>query len=67
MDPQVCLASGGLASIDQIVLMRLSRRVNVVPILAKADTMTIKQLDRVKKMVMVGRGLIWDYYYNVCI
>ena len=44
LDPQVCLASRGLTTIDRRLLARLSQRVNVIVCLAKSDLLTVRQL-----------------------
>ncbi|KAJ1554249.1 hypothetical protein HK096_004407, partial [Nowakowskiella sp. JEL0078] len=52
IDPNVAIANKGLTPIDRIVLERLSARVNIIPVLAKADLLSARQLKLCRNYIM---------------
>ncbi|KAL2915834.1 hypothetical protein HK105_204535 [Polyrhizophydium stewartii] len=51
LNPDVIIAAGGLSLVDRLVLAKLCTRVNVVPVLAKSDLLTVRQLRSVRALV----------------
>ncbi|ORX63891.1 Septin-domain-containing protein [Anaeromyces robustus] len=51
IDATTASVANGLTAIDIITIQKLSERVNLVPCLSKADLMTVKQLERIKKAI----------------
>ncbi|KAJ1554574.1 hypothetical protein HK096_002917, partial [Nowakowskiella sp. JEL0078] len=52
IDPNVAIANKGLTPIDRTVMERLSARVNIIPVLAKGDLLSVRQLKTCRKYVM---------------
>jgi len=51
IDATTASVANGLTAIDIITIQKLAERVNLVPCLSKADLMTVKQLERIKKAI----------------
>ncbi|KAJ1557698.1 hypothetical protein HK405_015381, partial [Cladochytrium tenue] len=52
LDPQVVLSSRGLTPLDRHALRKLAARLNVIPVLGKADLLTRRQLVAARKLVV---------------
>jgi septin family protein len=53
IDPTNVLANNGLCEIDLLVLTKLCGILNLVPCLGKSDLLSVRELARVKRLVMV--------------
>jgi septin family protein len=51
IDATTASVANGLTAIDIITIQKLAERVNLVPCLSKADLMTVKQLEKIKKAI----------------
>jgi len=51
IDATTASVANGLTAIDILTIQKLAERVNLVPCLSKADLMTVKQLERIKKAI----------------
>lgn len=51
IDATTASVANGLTSIDIITIQKLAERVNLIPCLSKADLMTVKQLEKIKKAI----------------
>jgi len=51
IDATTASIANGLTAIDIITIQKLAERVNLVPCLSKADLMTVKQLEKIKKAI----------------
>lgn len=51
IDATTASVANGLTAIDIITIQKLAERVNLIPCLSKADLMTVRQLERIKKAI----------------
>ncbi|KAI9208179.1 Septin-type guanine nucleotide-binding (G) domain-containing protein, partial [Polychytrium aggregatum] len=52
LDPQLTHACGGLTPIDHLVLKELCPRVNIIPVIAKVDLLTVRQLKSLRASIL---------------
>jgi len=54
----VCFVGGSLRPIDVQLMKHLQAQVNIVPVIAKADTLTSTEVKRLKTQVSLARRVL---------
>ncbi|KAJ3129836.1 hypothetical protein HK098_008084 [Nowakowskiella sp. JEL0407] len=52
IDPNVAIANKGLTAVDRLAIEKISSRVNIIPVLAKADLLSVRDLEKCRSYVM---------------